>query len=234
MISWQKFNTLWCPVDASVPATAWWDTTLPGALLRGTGAGVRIIRDWSGGHRHLFQATAANQGTMLATGPGGSVAILADNLNDGWEYSGGMGGGFDHTIVVGCKLNTVPAATPAWALVSGVSLAATYTTLGTDDHHVSIRDAAGWHNSNLVFHTGFHSYSAVCNGSDNTALLYEDTTAAAAAVTCAGKAFSGSFSFCVSSTDIAPDGSVFRLAYWNGRLSAVDLALAQAWAVRSP
>jgi hypothetical protein len=226
-------DRLWTPQDAPTPADSWYDVAEPGGILRGVNTGVNLIRDWGNQGRHLVGlAAAADQGSLSKHGPGGGWSIECDNNFSRWIYQGSMGAGTDHTIVCGVNLTAVPAGVPIVCLAGGYN-GGVPKALGTDNHHLGIRDAGGWHLSNLELHTGVHAYSAVIAGATATAWLYEDTTKAAATVACVADAFLTSFQFGgLAGIGAALAGAVFRLAYWNSQVSDTTLRLAQAWAVR--
>ena len=87
---WRLNDRLWVPADGVIPATAWWDTTLPGGMIPGADPGVRLIPDWSGKERHGLQVLAANQGSISALGPNGDLSVTLDGADDGWRVQGAL------------------------------------------------------------------------------------------------------------------------------------------------
>lgn len=233
MLNFAKTNLLWTPCDAATPAGAFYDVGAPDGIIMGTDPGVRLIRDWSGNGKHLLQATASGQGTIAFSGPGGGLSIMYNNAAARHAYSGSMGASIDHTMVVSYNLVDTTPANAYYSLVSGLD-GAVYTILGVypTGTKLSIICGGAGHDSNLDVLTGVHAYSAVCDGATNTAWLYVDTTKASGTVVCTALAFATELRTGDGSILYSPDGALIKLAYWNSKISDVDLALAQAWAVR--
>lgn len=232
MLTLPTSKSLWTPSDAAF--TAWWDTRLPGGLIMGTEPGVRIIRDWSGNGHHLVQATAANQGALALLGPGSSMSVTLDNVDDGWVPSGNLGSGTDHTFVVGCNSLHVPSATHAgigwWNLFIDITH---YHVLGSATTTMVVQDPAGSHVSSATMLTGVHAYTWDINGATGKAWCYVDTTKAVAEVDCMANAPTTKCTLATTVVNFTPDASFYAAAYRNARCTTAELASVQAWAVRN-
>jgi hypothetical protein len=235
MFHFTRRANLWVPSDDG--AEAWWDTTLPGGVVTGPGGGAVpgawLLRDWSGHHHHATQATAANQGDMALTGPGGAPSIHIDNTNDGWDIAGNLGAGNDHSFIAGCNLDSVPAAPNAdTTLFNRTAAAAVYALIGGATSALGLFSGGAAEMSDVVGQTGVHSYSWILNGTAGTAMCYRDTTPCSAPIAYTASPIGASGKIGQTVGYFPLDGAMFRAAYWPSVVSAAILSRAQAWAVR--
>ena len=224
-----------------MPATAWWDTALPGGFLRGTSPGAQVIRDWSGGHHHAFQVTAAKQGAISRLGPGGQITVTSDpGAPTGWLVGGAtFGAGTDYTVVVGIASISLPSAGNTCAFTQVFVDAAHYGGLGLFnsgvDVFVSVLNFGVNSPSSLVALTGIHSYAYVCDGAAGTAWCYLDGVKAAATVLYTPIALTTKLNIGADTVVYSPpNGAYVRASVWMSKLTDAQVAQAAAWSTGVP